>query len=58
MVTRTINEIATNPNKTFNPSMAQKQQLDIEKMETDKALEELKKVADGDAVYKHAGSRF
>ena len=36
--------------------MAQKQQLDIEKLETEKALEELKKAADGDAVYKQAGS--
>ena len=36
--------------------MAQKQQLEIEKVETDKALEELKKATDGDAVYKHAGS--
>ncbi len=36
--------------------MAQKQQLEIERIETDKALEELKKAGDGDAVYKHAGS--
>ena len=36
--------------------MAQKQQLDIEQAETDKALEELKKASDDDAVYKHAGS--
>jgi len=36
--------------------MAQKQQLDLELMESDRALEELKKAADGDAVYKHAGS--
>ena len=36
--------------------MAQKQQLDIEKLETEKALEELKKAGDGDAVYKQAGS--
>jgi len=35
---------------------AQKQQLEIEKVETDKALEELKKAGDGDTVYKHAGS--
>jgi prefoldin beta subunit len=36
--------------------MAQKQQLDIELLETDKALEELKKTAEDDIVYKHAGS--
>jgi prefoldin beta subunit len=36
--------------------MAQKQQLDVEQMESERALEELKKVADGDPVYKHAGS--
>jgi prefoldin beta subunit len=36
--------------------MAQKQQLEIEQLETDKALEELKKTGDDDIVYKHAGS--
>ena len=36
--------------------MAQKQQLGIEQLETDKALEELKKTGDDDTVYKHAGS--
>ncbi len=36
--------------------MTQKQHLDIEKAETEKALEELRKVADGDAVYKQAGT--
>ena len=36
--------------------MAQKQQLEIEQIETDKALEEIKKSADDDTVYKHAGS--
>jgi prefoldin beta subunit len=36
--------------------MAQKQQLEIDHLETDKALEELKKTADNDTVYKHAGS--
>ena len=36
--------------------MAQKQQLDMEQLETDKALEELKKTGDNDTVYKHAGS--
>ena len=36
--------------------MAQKQQLDMEQLESDRALEELKKVADTDPVYKHAGS--
>ena len=36
--------------------MAQKQQLDVDQMESEKALEELKKIADNDPVYKHAGS--
>lgn len=34
----------------------QKQQLEMELAESDKALEELKKASDGDPVYKHAGS--
>ena len=36
--------------------MTQKQHIEIEKAETEKALEELKKVADGDAVFKQAGT--
>ncbi|MFM8658614.1 MAG: prefoldin subunit beta [Candidatus Nitrosotenuis sp.] len=36
--------------------MTQKQQLDMEQMESDRSLEELKKVADTDPVYKHAGT--
>ena len=36
--------------------MAQKQQLDVEQMESERALEELKKIGDDDPVYKHAGS--
>jgi prefoldin beta subunit len=36
--------------------MTQKQHLEMEKVETEKALEELKKAADDDNVYKHAGS--
>jgi len=36
--------------------MTQKQHIEMEKAETVKALEELKKVADGDAVFKHAGT--
>jgi Prefoldin, chaperonin cofactor len=36
--------------------VTQKQHLEIEKAETGKALDELKKVADGDAVYKQAGT--
>ncbi|MFY9299790.1 MAG: prefoldin subunit beta [Candidatus Nitrosotenuis sp.] len=36
--------------------MAQKQQLELEQMESERALEELKKASDSDAVYKHAGS--
>ena len=36
--------------------MAQKQQVDMEKLEAEKALEELKKASDDENVYKHAGS--
>lgn len=36
--------------------LAQKQQLEMEQLETDKALEELKKASDDDIVYKHAGA--
>jgi len=36
--------------------MTQKQHLEIEKAETEKALEELRKVADGEAVFKQAGT--
>lgn len=36
--------------------MMQKQQLEIENVETDRALEELKKAGTEDAVYKAAGS--
>ncbi len=36
--------------------MTQKQHLEMEKAETAKALEELKKVTEGDMVYKHAGT--
>lgn len=36
--------------------LQQKQQIDMEKAETEKALEELAKATDEDTVYKHAGS--
>lgn len=36
--------------------MAQKQQVEVERLEIDRALEELKKAGEGDTVYKHAGS--
>ena len=36
--------------------LAQKQQLELEQLETEKALEELKKANDDDAVFKHAGT--
>ena len=36
--------------------MTQKQHLEIEKAESAKALEELKKIADDDAVFKQAGT--
>lgn len=38
--------------------MTQKQHLEMEKAETEKALEELKKIADSDAVFKHTGIIF
>ncbi len=37
--------------------LAQKQQLELEQLETEKALEELNKTNDGDAVFKHAGTQ-
>ncbi len=36
--------------------MTQRQHLEMEKAETEKALDELKKVADGDSVFKQAGT--
>ena len=36
--------------------MAQKQQVELDTSEADKALEELKKAGDNDQVFKHAGS--
>ena len=36
--------------------MQQKQQIEMEKIETEKSLEELRKASDEDMVYKHAGS--
>jgi len=36
--------------------LMQKQQLESEKHETEKALEELKKASDNDSVFKHAGT--
>ncbi len=36
--------------------MQQKQQIEMERIETDKSLEELRKASDDDMVYKHAGS--
>jgi prefoldin beta subunit len=36
--------------------MTQRQHLEMEKAETEKALEELKKIADTDSVFKQAGS--
>jgi len=36
--------------------MMQKQQLESEKLETEKALEELKKASDDELVFKHAGT--
>ena len=36
--------------------LMQKQQLESQKLETEKALEELKKASDDEAVFKHAGT--
>src|SRR5512142_2878501 len=36
--------------------MMQKQQLEVESVETDRALEELKKAGQEDTIYKNAGS--
>ena len=36
--------------------LIQKQQVEMENAESDRALEELKKAADGDQVFKYAGS--
>ncbi len=36
--------------------LAQKQQLELDQVETEKALEELNKTTDDDEVFKHAGS--
>ncbi len=36
--------------------LAQKQQLELEKLETEKAFDELKKATDDTPVFKHAGS--
>ncbi len=36
--------------------MAQKQQLELDQLETEKALVELNKANDGDAVFKYAGT--
>jgi len=36
--------------------MQQKQQIEMEKIETEKSLDELRKASDDDTVYKHAGS--
>jgi prefoldin beta subunit len=36
--------------------MQQKQQIEMELIETEKSLEELRKASDDDMVYKHAGS--
>ena len=42
--------------QNFQSILMQKQQLESEKHETEKALEELKKASDDESVFKHAGS--
>lgn len=36
--------------------LSQKQQIELEQIESDRALEELRKIGDDDPVYKHAGA--
>ena len=42
--------------QNFQSILMQKQQLESEKLETGKALEELKKASDDELVFKHAGT--
>ena len=42
--------------QNYQSIMMQKQQLESEKLETEKALEELKKAGDDESVFKHAGT--
>ena len=42
--------------QNLQSSLMQKQQVEMENAESDRALEELKKAADGDQVFKYAGS--
>ena len=42
--------------QNFQSILMQKQQLESQKLETEKALEELKKASDDAAVFKHAGT--
>ena len=42
--------------QNFQSILMQKQQLESQKLETEKAFEELKKAGDDDAVFKHAGT--
>ena len=42
--------------QNFQSILMQKQQLESQKLETEKALEELKKVSDDELVFKHAGT--
>ena len=42
--------------QNFQSILMQKQQLESQKLETEKALEELKKASDDEAVFNHAGT--
>lgn len=42
--------------QNLQSTLAQKQQVEVDKADTDRALEELKKADGGVTVYKHAGS--
>ena len=42
--------------QNLQSTLAQKQQVELEQVEYEKALEELKKASDNEQVFKHAGS--
>ena len=52
---RTVSKTSANT-KNLQMIIAQKQQLELEQLDTEKALVELNKANDDDAVFKHAGT--
>ena len=51
-----LQKITGKSQQNLQSILAQKQQVEMEQLETDRALEELNKAGDNDTVYKHAGS--